>query len=157
MPSWAARAVPAPTPPASTMNAIIATLMSLTFSERDCTGNGSIAMTPTEIIGAVAATLTTIAFVPQVHKVLVYKDTHSLSLGMYLIFTTGVLLWGTYGYLRGDWVIVTANAITAVMCLAILVDEAAQRGVRQSQPMNPMPRAISAAHSMMTNNSVSSM
>lgn len=77
-------------------------------------------MTPTEIVGAVAATLTTIAFVPQAHKVLVYKDTHSLSLGMYLIFTTGVLLWGLYGYLRSDWVIVAANAITAVLCLAIL-------------------------------------
>ena len=78
-------------------------------------------MTHTEIIGAIAATLTTIAFVPQAHKVLVYKDTHSLSLGMYLIFTTGVLLWGVYGYLRADWVIVAANAITAVLCLAILV------------------------------------
>ena len=78
-------------------------------------------MTPTEIIGAVAATLTTIAFVPQVHKVLVYKDTHSLSLGMYLIFTTGVLLWGIYGYLRGDWLIIVANAINAVLCTAILV------------------------------------
>lgn len=78
-------------------------------------------MTPTEIIGALAATLTTIAFVPQAHKVLVHRDTHSLSLGMYVIFTTGVVLWGVYGYLRGDWVIVTANAITAVLCMAILV------------------------------------
>ena len=78
-------------------------------------------MTHIEIIGAAAATLTTIAFIPQAHKVLVYKDTHSLSLGMYLIFTTGVLLWGVYGYLRGDWVIVTANAITAALCVAILV------------------------------------
>jgi MtN3 and saliva related transmembrane protein len=78
-------------------------------------------MTHTEIIGAVAATLTTIAFVPQAHKVLVYKDTHSLSLGMYLIFTTGVVLWGVYGWLRDDWVIIAANAITAVLCLAILV------------------------------------
>jgi MtN3 and saliva related transmembrane protein len=78
-------------------------------------------MTPTEIIGAVAATLTTIAFVPQAHKVLVYKDTHSLSLGMYVIFTIGVVLWGVYGYLREDWVIIAANAITAVLCLAILV------------------------------------
>jgi uncharacterized protein with PQ loop repeat len=34
-------------------------------------------MTPTEIVGAVAATLTTIAFVPQAHKVLVYKDTQT--------------------------------------------------------------------------------
>jgi len=77
-------------------------------------------MTLTEIIGAVAATLTTIAFVPQAHKVLVHKDTQALSLGMYVIFTTGVLLWGVYGYLRGDWVIVAANAITAVLCMAIL-------------------------------------
>ena len=73
------------------------------------------------MIGALAATLTTIAFVPQAHKVLVYKDTHSLSLGMYVIFTSGVVLWGAYGYLRDDWVIVVANAITAVLCLAILV------------------------------------
>ena len=78
-------------------------------------------MTQTEIIGAVAATLTTIAFIPQAHKVLVEKDTHSLSLGMYLIFTTGVVLWGVYGYLRADWLIIVANAITAVLCLAILV------------------------------------
>lgn len=78
-------------------------------------------MTSTEIIGAIAATLTTIAFIPQAHKVLVYKDTHSLSLGMYVIFTIGVVLWGVYGYLRDDWVIVTANAITAVLCMGILV------------------------------------
>ena len=48
-------------------------------------------MTRTEIIGAVAATLTTVAFIPQVHKVLVYRDTHSLSLGIYVIFTTAVM------------------------------------------------------------------
>jgi MtN3 and saliva related transmembrane protein len=78
-------------------------------------------MTHTEIIGAVAATLTTIAFIPQAHKVLVYKDTRSLSLGMYLIFSTGVVLWGVYGYLRADWLIVAANAITAVLCVAILI------------------------------------
>jgi MtN3 and saliva related transmembrane protein len=78
-------------------------------------------MTHTEIIGAVAATLTTIAFVPQVHKVLVYKDTHSLSLGMYTIFTTGVVLWGIYGYLRTDWLIIAANAINTVLCTTILV------------------------------------
>lgn len=78
-------------------------------------------MTHIDIIGSVAATLTTVAFIPQVHKVLVQRDTHSLSLGMYLIFTTGVLLWGLYGYLRGDWLIITANAITAVLCVAILI------------------------------------
>jgi MtN3 and saliva related transmembrane protein len=78
-------------------------------------------MTHIEIIGALAATLTTIAFVPQAHKVLVSKDTRSLSLGMYLIFTSGVRLWGGYGYLRGDWLIIAANAINAVLCSAILI------------------------------------
>ncbi|HKR34958.1 MAG TPA: SemiSWEET transporter [Steroidobacteraceae bacterium] len=78
-------------------------------------------MTHTEIIGAIAATLTTVAFIPQAHKVLVSRDTHSLSLGMYVIFTTGVVMWGVYGYLRADWVIVVANAIVAVLCMAILV------------------------------------
>jgi MtN3 and saliva related transmembrane protein len=78
-------------------------------------------MTRIEMIGAVAATLTTIAFVPQVHKVLVYRDTHSLSLGMYVIFTTGVVLWGIYGYLRADWLIIAANAINTVLCLTILI------------------------------------
>jgi MtN3 and saliva related transmembrane protein len=78
-------------------------------------------MTRIEMIGALAATLTTIAFVPQVHKVLVYRDTHSLSLGMYVIFTTGVVLWGIYGYLRADWLIIAANAINTVLCLTILI------------------------------------
>lgn len=87
-------------------------------------------MTPTEIIGAVAAVLTTIAFVPQAHKVLVYKDTRSLSLGMYLVFTTGVLLWGVYGYLRDDWVIIAANAVTGVLCVAILIMKVRNDGFR---------------------------
>ncbi|HKU14804.1 MAG TPA: SemiSWEET transporter [Steroidobacteraceae bacterium] len=88
-------------------------------------------MTRTEIIGAVAATLTTIAFIPQAHKVLVYRDTHSLSVGMYLIFTAGVMLWGVYGFLRGDWLIITANAVTAVLCLAILAVKLHNDGFRR--------------------------
>jgi MtN3 and saliva related transmembrane protein len=74
-----------------------------------------------EFIGYAAATLTTVAFVPQAVKVLKDRDTHSLSLGMYAIFTTGVALWGVYGWLRGDWAIVVANAITGALCLAILI------------------------------------
>jgi MtN3 and saliva related transmembrane protein len=80
-------------------------------------------MTAAEIIGSVAATLTTIAFIPQAVKALKDKDTRALSLRMYVIFTTGVVLWGVYGYLRRDWVIVAANLITAVLCLAILVSK----------------------------------
>jgi len=78
-------------------------------------------MINTEIIGFLAASLTTVAFIPQAFKALRYRDTRSLSLGMYVIFTAGVILWGIYGWLRGDWVIVTANVVTAGLAIAILV------------------------------------
>lgn len=71
-------------------------------------------------IGYSAATCTTIAFVPQAFKVLREGDTHSLSLGMYVIFTAGVALWALYGYSKGDWVIVAANLITGALSAAIL-------------------------------------
>jgi MtN3 and saliva related transmembrane protein len=72
-------------------------------------------------IGYAAATCTTAAFIPQAIKALREGDTHSLSLGMYVIFTLGVALWGWYGYARGDWAIVIANLITGMLSVAILV------------------------------------
>lgn len=74
-----------------------------------------------EAIGYIAATLTTVAFVPQAAKVLKDRDTRSLSLGMYLIFTLGVLLWAVYGMARRDWAIVVANVVTSLLSIAILV------------------------------------
>jgi MtN3 and saliva related transmembrane protein len=74
-----------------------------------------------EFISYAAATLTTLAFLPQAVKALKEHDTHSLSLGMYVIFTMGVALWGLYGWLRRDWAIVAANAVTGALCCAILL------------------------------------
>lgn len=74
-----------------------------------------------EAVGYIAATLTTLAFVPQAAKVLKDRDTRSLSLGMYLIFTLGVLLWAVYGVIRRDWAIVIANVVTSLLSIAILV------------------------------------
>lgn len=78
-------------------------------------------MTETEAIGYAAATLTTVSFVPQAIKVLKDRDTHSLSLGMYSIFTVGVVLWGVYGWIKGDWAIVLANIVTGALSSAILI------------------------------------
>lgn len=77
-------------------------------------------MSAVDAVGYVAASMTTIAFVPQAVKVLKDRDTRSLSLGMYLIFTCGVLLWAVYGAYRRDWAIVTANVITSLLSIAIL-------------------------------------
>jgi MtN3 and saliva related transmembrane protein len=74
-----------------------------------------------DAVGYFAASCTTLAFLPQAVKVLRDKDTKSLSLGMYVLFTVGVGLWLAYGILKDDDVITLANAITIILSLAILV------------------------------------
>jgi len=78
-------------------------------------------MTPVDTLGYVAASCTTLAFLPQAWKVLREKETGSLSLAMYALFTLGVGLWLAYGIMRADYAITLANAITVLLSLAILV------------------------------------
>lgn len=78
-------------------------------------------MNPTELIGYAAATLTTIAFIPQVRHTWRMRSAHGISLGMYAIFTSGVVLWLVYGLLLGAWPIIIANAITLTLALSILL------------------------------------
>ena len=49
------------------------------------------------VLGTVAATLTTISFVPQVWLTLRTRNVAGISLGMYAAFTAGVALWLVYG------------------------------------------------------------
>ncbi|MFT6267724.1 MAG: MtN3 and saliva related transmembrane protein [Alphaproteobacteria bacterium] len=74
-----------------------------------------------ELVGFLAAFCTTISFLPQVIKVLKTRDTQSLSLGMYIFFVFGVLLWLMYGIAKQDWPIIAANAFTLVLANIILV------------------------------------
>ncbi|TVZ41471.1 MtN3 and saliva related transmembrane protein [Alteromonadaceae bacterium 2753L.S.0a.02] len=74
-----------------------------------------------DVIGYVAACCTTASFLPQVIKVLKTRDTHSLSLGMYVIFNIGVLLWLCYGIMRDDPAIIAANAVTFTLAFIVLV------------------------------------
>ncbi len=77
-------------------------------------------MPPSDLIGYVAATLTTCSFVPQAWLTFRTRDVRGISLGMYSVFTTGVALWLVYGWLAGAWPVVVANAITLVLAAAIL-------------------------------------
>ncbi len=72
-------------------------------------------------IGAVAAVLTTVAFVPQALKVIRERDTRALSLGMYVLFTAGVALWFVYGLMIRSVPVCAANGITGVLSAIILV------------------------------------
>lgn len=74
-----------------------------------------------ELIGYVAAILTTLAFVPQAWQTWRTRNAAGISLGKYSLFCTGVALWLVYGVLLGAWPIILANAITLVLALAILV------------------------------------
>ena len=78
-------------------------------------------------IGVLAALLTTAAFVPQVLHILRTRDTHAISLLMYLLFATGVALWCVYGLLLQLWPVVLANAITLALALAVIVLKLRQR------------------------------
>jgi MtN3 and saliva related transmembrane protein len=71
-------------------------------------------------IGFGAAFCTTVAFLPQVIKTWTTRSTKDISLGMFLIFSTGILLWLIYGLLIGDVPLIAANAVTLALALTIL-------------------------------------
>lgn len=73
-----------------------------------------------DMVGIVAATLTTVAFVPQAVKTWRSRHARDLSLGMFLLFTLGVLCWLLYGVLIGSWPIIVANTVTTGLAGSIL-------------------------------------
>lgn len=74
-----------------------------------------------EILGLVAATLTTAAFLPQVYKTWRQKSTKDISLTMYLVMFVGVVLWCSYGILIESFPVTLANAATALLLFIMLV------------------------------------
>lgn len=73
------------------------------------------------LIGTLAATLTTVAFIPQAWMTWKSKRAEGVSLGMYSIFTTGVAMWLLYGLIIGAWPVIIANFFTLALALFILV------------------------------------
>jgi MtN3 and saliva related transmembrane protein len=71
--------------------------------------------------GYVAATLTTVAFVPQAVKTLRTRDTRSISLYMYLVFTVGIVFWLLYGIALHSWPMIVSNVVTLGLAGTILV------------------------------------
>ena len=67
-----------------------------------------------EIIGLIAAVLTTSAFLPQVYRTWKTKDVSGLSLPMLLLFFIGIVLWFVYGIYIESLSMILANAITIV-------------------------------------------
>jgi MtN3 and saliva related transmembrane protein len=89
-------------------------------------------MTTHEILGYLAATLTTGSFLPQALHTMRTRDVSGISLAMYAAFTVGVALWLAYGVAIGEWPIIVANAVTlalaaTILALKVLVEREARR------------------------------
>jgi len=74
----------------------------------------------TDMIGLIAAMLTTVSFLPQTIMVLRTGQTAGISLFMYSLFTAGVAGWLAYGLLQNSLPIIVANAITLILAAVIL-------------------------------------
>ncbi len=76
------------------------------------------------VLGYIAGTCTTIAFLPQVIKAYRTKSCHDLSAGMLVIFAAGIFFWLIYGVLIDEMPIILANGITLVFVIAIALMKA---------------------------------
>jgi MtN3 and saliva related transmembrane protein len=72
------------------------------------------------IIGFIAGTLTTIAFLPQSIKSIKTKETKDLSLLMLIILIIGLVLWIIYGIIKKDLPIIITNVVTIILISIIL-------------------------------------
>jgi MtN3 and saliva related transmembrane protein len=73
-----------------------------------------------DFVGYSAATLTTVAFLPQVFQIWKSKSTKDLALPTLLSFIAGVAMWLVYGLLLNSAPVIVANTITLLLNLAIL-------------------------------------
>ncbi len=74
-----------------------------------------------EIIGLIAAILTTAAFVPQVYKTWKSKSVDDISMTMYSVLFIGVVLWLLYGISLNSLPIILANSITGILVLMVII------------------------------------
>ena len=77
-------------------------------------------MNGVSLIGYLAASLTTVAFVPQVVRAWRTRSTHDVSLSMFVMLNAGIFLWLIYGVLIHDLPLIAANLITGVLAASIL-------------------------------------
>ncbi len=74
-------------------------------------------------VGGIAATLTTISFVPQALRVLKTGDTEAISLAMYVLFVIGIALWEVYGLMIRSGPVIASNLVTIALASIILAQK----------------------------------
>ena len=73
-----------------------------------------------EIVGLIAASFTTLAFVPQVFKIWKNRNISGVSISMYVIMLIGISMWLLYGFLIKSLAVIVANIVTGLLQLFIV-------------------------------------
>lgn len=73
------------------------------------------------LIGIAASVFSTASLLPQLIKILKEKKAENLSVSMLIILMAGLLLWIAYGVILNDPIIITANAISVIINLMIII------------------------------------
>jgi MtN3 and saliva related transmembrane protein len=73
-----------------------------------------------ELIGALAAVLTTLCWVPQALKIVRERETRAISLPGTMLCVLGVLLWLIYGFAIADAPLIGSSAVTLAITATIL-------------------------------------
>ena len=77
-------------------------------------------MNSIQLLGLLAGSLTTAAFLPQVVKTWKSRSAKDLSLGMFSIFCLGVSMWLVYGFPVNDIPVIAANMLTLLLASTLL-------------------------------------
>ena len=75
----------------------------------------------TQLLGYVAAVLTTVANFPQAYKIIRTRSTKDISVLTYSLLAMGGVLWILYGVFNKDIPLVLANSISTTLCIIILI------------------------------------
>ncbi|HVY98224.1 MAG TPA: SemiSWEET transporter [Dongiaceae bacterium] len=73
-----------------------------------------------EAIGLIGACLTTFSFLPQAIRIWRTRSARDVSLVMYVMMTTGSVMWLIYGLLIGSPALIVSNGVGVVMVGSVL-------------------------------------
>jgi MtN3 and saliva related transmembrane protein len=75
---------------------------------------------PPALFGMAAGILTSVSLLPQLIKIIRCKRSDEISLGMFFILLTGLVLWIYYGWLKQDFPLVITNTFSLLITLLII-------------------------------------
>ena len=73
-----------------------------------------------DLVGSVAATITTLAWLPQILKILRERQARDISLGTTFALALGVFLWIVYGVAIGSLPVIVANTVSFLFIATIV-------------------------------------